>query len=152
MARLIAYLIVGMVCAVGPLFLVIATVLSIRTAGLVSVTVGADGTIVEFQRAYSTRRSREVYLPVFRFVANDGRTYMIRADSGASFVPFKPGDHVRILYFKDHPETARINSIAQLWMPQLILGFFGLVFTSFSVRIIRRRPSRRNVTNTVINL
>lgn len=152
MARLIAYLIVGMVCAVGLLFLLIAIVLSIRTAGLVSATVAADGTIVEFQRAYSTRRSREVYLPVFRFVADDGHTYMLRADSNASFVPFKQGDHVRILYFKDHPETARINSIAQLWMPQLILGFFGFVFTSFSVRIIRRRPSCRNVTTTVISL
>lgn len=152
MARLIAYLVVGIFCAVGPLLLLIAIVLSIRTAGLVSATVAADGTIVEFQRDYSTRRSKEVYFPVFRFVANDGRTYMIRADSNASFVPFKPGDHVRILYFKDHPETARINSIAQLWMPQLILGFVGLVFTPFSVRIIQRRPSRRNVTTAVINL
>ena len=69
---------------------------------------------------------------------------MVRANSNTSFVPFKPGDRIRVLYLKDHPESARINTIPQLWMPQLILGVFGAAFTMVAVRIqMRKRPPGR---------
>ena len=142
-ARLIAYFFVGVLYAVGPVLLLIAIVSSIPTAEFVLASTATDGKIVELEPIYS-KRYRYVYEPVFRFTANDGQTHMLRSYSNTSFVPFKPGDRIRVLYITDHPETARIDSFAQLWMPQFVLGVLGAMFSAISVRIqIRRRAIRR---------
>ena len=95
------------------------------------------------------RRSKEVYLPVVRFIDNDGHPHMIMADSGVNWVPFKPGDHVRILYLKDRPESVRIDSVPQLWMPQLILAILGAILTRLSVRLLSRKSTPRRVVVTI---
>lgn len=146
MARLIAYFFVGIIHAIGPLVLIVAFASSIPTFEFVHQSIPADATIVDLKRVYLPRRSKEVYFPVFRFSGSDGQAYMVRANSNASLVPLKIGDRVRVLYLKDHPETARIDSIPQLWMVQLILGFGGALFCVFSARIILRRRAPRNAT------
>jgi hypothetical protein len=148
-ARLIAYFFVGVLYAVGPILLIIAIGASIPTLTFVHAANPADGTIIGFDRVYMPRRSKEVYLPVFRFTANDGKTHMIMADSGVNWVEFKRGDRVPILYLKDRPESARIATIPQLWMPQLILAFFGVLLTLFSVWILMRRRSSSRVVVTI---
>lgn len=138
-ARLIAWFFVGIIYAVGPTMVIIAVAISVPTVRFVNAAIATDGKIIGLNRVYLPRRSKEVYLPVFRFTANDGQPHMIMADSNTNLVPFKPGDHVRVIYLKDHPETARIDSIAQLWMPQLIFAFFGTLFIVFSWRMYKRR-------------
>ena len=143
-ARLIAYFFVGVLYAVGPLLLLIAIATSVPTARFVLSSTATDGKIIYLQRVYSRQFSKEVYKPVVRFTANDGQAHIFVADSRMGLVPLKAGDTIRVLYLKDHPETARIDMIPQLWMPQLILGFFGAIFTVLSVRIqIRRRVRSR---------
>jgi hypothetical protein len=78
---------------------------------------------------------------VVRFTDGNGQTRLFVADSRSGIDPLKPGDSVRVLYLRNHPETARIDTIAQLWMPQLILAFIGVVFVVFSVRILVRRKN-----------
>ena len=144
-ARLIAYFFVGVLCAVGPGLLIISIASSIPTARFVLASTATDGKIVSLDRVYY--RSRYGYLPVFRFTANDGQIHMIRADSSTSLVRFKPGDRIRVLYLRDHPETARIDTFAQLWMPQFILGLVGVFFTTVPVRILmRKRAVRRRAS------
>jgi hypothetical protein len=144
-SRLIAYVFVGIVYAVGPLFLIIAIGLSIPTARFVSDAIATDGTVIDIQPVYIPRRSRYFYLPVFRFIASDGQTHMLRAESSVSLVRFKRGDSIRVLYLKDHPETARIDTIPQLWMPELILASLGVIFTALAVRIHLRKRSLRQM-------
>jgi hypothetical protein len=145
-ARLIAWFFVGVLYAVGPLLLLIAIGSSTPTAKFVLNSAATDGRIVELERVPS-RRYGYVYLPVFRFTANDGQSHMIRANSNTSLFPFKPGDTIRVRYLKDHPETARIDTIAQLWMPQLILAVLGAAFTTVPVRIQMRKraPGRQAI-------
>ena len=138
-ARLIAYFFVGVLYAVGPLLLLIAIVSSIPKVEFVRNSVASHGTIIGIQSVYSRRFSKEVYKPVVRFTDSNGQTHLFLAVSRAGLVPLKPGDSVRVLYLKDHPETARVDSIAQLWMPQPILALIGAVFVTFSVRILIRR-------------
>ena len=144
-ARLIAYFFVGVLCAVGPLLLLIAIALSIPTARFVFTSTAADGKIIYLQRAYSRRFSKEVYKPAVRFTANDGQTHIFVADSRTGLVPLKPGDAIRVLYIKDHPETARIDTFPQLWMPQLILGIVGVFFTIVPLRIMLRKRTLSRV-------
>jgi len=138
-ARLIAYFFVGILCAVGPLLLLIAIVSSIPTLEFVRNSLVSHGTITSLQRSYSRQFSKEVYKPVVRFTDSNGQTRFFVADSRSGIATLKPGDSVRVLYLKDRPETARIGTIAQLWMPQLILALIGTVFVVFSVRILIRR-------------
>ena len=141
-ARLIAYFFVGVVLhAVGPLLLLIAIVSSIPKVEFVRNSVVSDGTIIALQPMYSRRFSKEVYRPVVRFADGYGQTRLFVADSRSGIDHLKPGDSVRVLYLRNHPETARIDTIAQLWMPQLILAFIGVVFVVFSVRILIRRKN-----------
>ena len=142
-ARLIAWFIVGIFYAVGPLLLLIAIVSSIPRAEFVRNSLVADGKVINLRRVYSKQFSKEVYKPVVRFTANDGQIHLLVADSRAGLVPLKPGDEVSVIYLKDQPETARIDSIAQLWMPQLILGSIGVVFTAVVVRIQMRKRALR---------
>src|ERR1700733_5334741 len=140
-ARLIAYLFLGVLHAVGPLLLLIAIVSSIPKVEFVRNTVVSDGTIIALQAMYSRQFSKEVYKPVVRFADGNGQTYLFVADSRSGIDPLKPGDSVRVLYLRNHPETARLGTIAQLWMPQLILAFIGVVFVVFSMRILFRRQN-----------
>lgn len=141
-ARLIAFFFVGVLYALGPVLLLVAIGTSIPTAEFVHASLSADGTIVDLNRVYVARQSKEVYLPIFRFTANDGQSHMIMADSNINWVQFRRGDHIRVLYLKDRPESARINSVPQLWMAQLMLAFFGIIFTLLTVRMLRRHRSR----------
>jgi len=139
-ARLIAWFFVGLLYAVGPLLLVIAIVASIPTVFFVRNGVVADGTVIDLERVYSSQFSKEVYKPVVRFATTDGRIRLMMAHSN---VRLKLGEHTRVIYLKGYPETARIDTIAQLWMPQIILGVIGALFSTFSVRMLLRRRARR---------
>ena len=141
-ARLIAYLVVGVLCAVGPILLLIAIGSSVPTARFVLASTATDGKIMSLQREYSTRQSKEVYRPVVRFTASDGQTHMFIADSRAGLVALKTGDTIPVLYLNDHPETARIGTFVQLWMAQFILGIVGVFFTIVPVRILIRRKAQ----------
>jgi hypothetical protein len=138
-ARLIAYLFLGVLHAVGPLLLLIAIISSTPKVEFVRNSVVSDGTVIALQPMYSRQFSKQVYKPVVRFTDGNGQTRLFVADSRSGIDPLKPGDSFRVLYLRNHPETARIDTIAQLWMPQLILAFIGVVFVVFSVRILIRR-------------
>jgi hypothetical protein len=144
-ARLIAYFFVGVLHAVGPLLLLIAVVSSIPKVEFVRNSVVSHGTITALERIYSRQFSKEVYKPVVRFTDKNGQIRFFVAESRSGIVPLKPGDSVRVLYLKDRPETARIDTIAQLWMPQLILASIGAVFVVVSVRILIGRKNRNCV-------
>lgn len=147
-SRLIGYFFVSILYAIGPVLLLIAVGSSIPTIRFVAASIATDGTVCDLNRVYLPRRSKEVYLPVFLFIANDGQSHMVMADSNAGWVPLKRGDHVRVLYLKDHPETARIDTIPQLWMPQLIVAVVGALFTVICVHMFRRRRSPRSIADT----
>jgi hypothetical protein len=144
-SRLIAYFFVGVFYAVGPLLLIIAIGLSIPTARFVLASTPTDGKIIYMQREYSRQFSKDFYRPVVRFTANDGQSHLFVAKSRSGLVAFKLGDTIRVRYIQDHPDTARIDTIAQLWMPQLILGVLGAAFTSVPIRIQMRKRALRQM-------
>lgn len=147
-ARLIAYFFVGLLHAVGPILLLIAIASSLPKAEFARNSLATDGKIVSFQRVYSRQFSKEVYKPVVRFVANDGQIHLMVANSRAGLFPLKPGDAVRVIYLKDHPESARIDSMTQLWMPQIILGLIGTIFIVLSARILWRKRTVSRVSSS----
>ncbi len=137
-ARIIAYLFVGIVCAAGPIVLVIAAGTGIERALFVHSSLKAEGVIVGLSpvRPY---RSNTSWRPVFQFTAEDGRSFTVLSNIGQRPSPWKQGEHVAVLYQADHPENAHIDSFGELWMPQVILGVVGAAFSSITLLVLLRR-------------
>ena len=143
-ARLIAYFFVGVLCIVGPLLLLIAAITSVPKIEFVCNSTAAEGKIISLERVYSIQRSKDVYKPVVRFYDGDGKIHIFVADSRAGFHLLQDGDRVPVLYLKDHPEIARIDTISQLWMPQPLMAFLGTLLLVFPVRILKQRSQLRS--------
>jgi hypothetical protein len=143
--RLIACFFIGVLHAVGPLLFLIAAVSSIPKVEFAYNSVSSYGKILSLQPVYSRQFSKYVYKPVVRFTDNDGQTHFFVAISRAGLVALKPGDSVRVSYLKGHLETARIDTIGQIWMPQLILASIGVIFIAFSMRTLRGRNTSNRI-------
>lgn len=143
-ARMIAYLLVGVLCVTGPVLLLIAAGTGIERAVFVRSSLSADGVVVALR--YVRRRSRptsQSCSPVFRFTARNGMSFTVTSNIAQTPSPWKYGDHVRVLYQEDHPENAHIDSFVQMWEPQVIFGIVGGVCSVFPLLIFLRR-SRLN--------
>ena len=143
-ARLIAYVFVGSFCIAGPVCLVIALGSTLQRAALIYSGLEAEGTVIAKQPSGSTRVT---YAPVFRFTASDGRAYVVASDVSGRESAFKYGQHVRVLYWQDHPESARIDAFAALWTFPLVFGVVGAAFSVIPAVVVagwmrRRRTSR----------
>jgi hypothetical protein len=149
-ARLFMYAFVGILCAIGPLLLLFAIVSSIPTIQFVRSSVATGGEIIDMVPIRSSRHMGYVYVPEFRFIANDGAVHLKRVSSETAFSTFTSGDKVRILYLKDRPETARIDSISQLWMAQIILSVAGSFLSFFPFLIVKKKLSNRQNAATVM--
>ena len=137
-ARIIAYLFVGVVCAAGPIVLLIAAGTGIERARFVHSSLQAEGVIVGLSpvRPY---RSNTSWRPVFQFTTEDGRSFTVMSNIGQRRSTWKQGEHVAVLYQADHPENAHLDSFAQLWMPEVILGVVGAAFSTIPLLILLRR-------------
>jgi len=141
-ARILAYLFVGILCATGPMMLLFAAGTGVERAIFVRSSFSTDGVIVGLSpvRPY---RSNKSWYPVFRFTASDGQSYTVTSNVGERASSFKAGDIVRVLYEQDHPENAHIDTIFQLWAPQIIVGSVGMGFSVIPLLIFLRR--RRSI-------
>ena len=107
-ARLIAYLFVGVLCAVGPLLLLIAIVSSIPKVEFVRNSVASDGKIIDLQPMNSRQFSKEVYKPVVRFADDNGQTRLFVADSRSGSFG-NPISTTRSSRSDTHPTTGAIS-------------------------------------------
>jgi len=141
-ARLIAYVFVGSFCIAGPLCVVVAAGSALQRAALIYSGLQAEGTVIAKQQSGSTRVT---YAPVFRFTASDGRAYVVTSDVSGRESAFKYDQQVRVLYWQDHPESARVDAFAALWTFPLVFGAVGAAFSVIPALVVaswmRRRTS-----------
>jgi hypothetical protein len=138
-ARIIAYLFLGLICGAGPVMLLIVAGTGMERALFLRSSLRADGVIVGLRVVRPSRPSDQSRSPIFRFNANDGRSFTVVSSIAQSPSPWKQGDAVTVLYQPEHPENAHIDSFVQLWMPQVIVGIVGAAFSAFPLLIFLRR-------------
>jgi Protein of unknown function (DUF3592) len=139
--RILAYLLLVILCGAGPVMLLIAAGTGVERALFIHSSLSADGVIVSL-RFYQPSTSKACW-PIFRFTAKNGRSFTVTSNIAQSPSPWQPGDPVRVLYQQDHPENAHIDSFAQLWEPQAVAGIVGGVFSCIPAFIfLRRRRSK----------
>jgi hypothetical protein len=138
--RLIAYLFLGSFCVAGPLVLMLGVGKAVQRAALVISGQPAQATVIGAQALGSSRVS---YAPVFQFTAGDGRSYTVSSDLYGKESDIHFGQRIRVLYWPEHPEAARIDGFAPLWTLPLVAtvvgGGFCVVPAIVLVAWMRRR-------------
>jgi hypothetical protein len=120
--RLVAYVFLGSFCVAGPLLLILALGAAVQRGALVIFGLHAEATVVGMRSMGATAVN---YAPVFQFTANDGRTHTVSSDVYGKDSAVRYGERIAVLYSPEHPESARIDSFAQLWTLPLVLGVVG---------------------------
>jgi hypothetical protein len=140
--RLIAYVFLGSFCIAGPLLLMLALGTAGQRAALMISGLDAQATVIGARQSGSTRVS---YAPVFRFTASDGRTYSVSSDVYGKQSAIRYGERIRVFYWPNHPESARIDAFAPLWTLPLVAGVVGAGFCVVPAIVLvawmRRRAS-----------
>jgi len=143
LARAIAFLLLGFLYAVPLILLAVAFTLAGKRAVFVHDALQADGAIIALNCPNQTKRHGYQCLPIFRFTAADRQTYMVESPTGGNASDFKIGDPVKVLYLKDNPQNARIDSFAHLWATPLIFAVLGALIGIFPLMITRARWRQR---------
>jgi Protein of unknown function (DUF3592) len=145
LARIIAYVFVGILCAVGPVMLLISAGTGLKRALFVRSSLSAEGVVVALRYVRSSSKPMsQTCSPIFRFTAKNGTSFTVTSNIAQSPSPWRPGDSVRVLYQEDYPENAHIDSFVQLWEPQVILGIVGGICSVFPLLIFLRRRRSSN--------
>lgn len=137
-ARLVAYIFVGILCAAGPFLLLIAGVTAVQRVVFLHAAEPVQGQVVALREAPRRRNDRPSYFPIFRFTATDGQSYTVTSNIAEQQIAWL-GTPVRILYLPSHPQTARIDTFAQLWEGQIIPGVVGAAFSFIPLLVLFRR-------------
>ena len=121
----------------------------IHTGWFIQNSTRTEGRIIALTPMIDSENQTTNYAPIFRFTANNGQTYTITASVASNPPGFDVGDPIKILYPKNEPENARIDSFGQLWfIPMVIAGIgltHGLIAAAF-LGLVRRRDKRVGVS------
>jgi hypothetical protein len=138
--KIIVYLFVGLVCVVGPGLLLVAAVTGVDRALFFHSAATAEGAIIAMRETpQSAGRTRKSFSPIFQFKAANGKNYTVNSNIAERPTSWRLGGSVLVLYQPDHPENAHIDSFAQLWMLQVVVGVVGAAFSTIPVLILIRR-------------
>jgi Protein of unknown function (DUF3592) len=118
---------------------------ALSTESLLRESIATDGRIVSLERVHRVQRSGFKYLPVFRFTLENGQPFTVESRVGSNPPEFKLGEAVKVYYKRDHPEWAVINSMGQLWMDDVALGFAGVILTAFGTVFSRAGSGKRRI-------
>ena len=117
-----AWLVCGLCClAVGLGFGVYNAIFLIRA-------VSAKGTIVGLNPVTNQEDGALNYAPVFKFIAEDGRTYTVTASFATNPPSFTVGQDIRVLYIKTNPAGAKLGYFWQLWFVAILCAGLGIFF------------------------
>jgi hypothetical protein len=123
--------------AFGIVFLTVAVVVSLTTAGFLAGAERTEGVVVDVVERTTTDRDsdgftrrRTSFYPVVEFTAPDGNPVVFESDVGSSPSSHQVGDRVEVAYDPGEPSDARLTGFLSLYLFPLIFGGLGLVFAA----------------------
>jgi hypothetical protein len=109
------------------ILLIVGIVLGFSTRSFIAHGTAATGKVVQLDEKTDSDGEMQ-YSPVFTYVAADGNTYTIRSNVWSRPAGFVVGQSVRVLYEKDDPANARLDSFWQLWLSTTVFCGIGAGF------------------------
>ncbi|MCH2021816.1 MAG: DUF3592 domain-containing protein [Saprospiraceae bacterium] len=106
------------------IFLGIGIWLYMSKMELLNKGLEAEGEIIELTLKSNKPHSAKMYFPVIAFKLENGNIHQKQMSFGSNPAAYDIGQKVSVLYYKDKPETAIINST--FWMYIFPWIFIGL--------------------------
>ena len=87
----------------------------------------ADGTVTGFETydAPGSDIRDDIHYAMVTYTTEDGMEITFQGPSKDGLVKLKKGDPVRVLYYPDGPENARVDSFMELWFAATMLIGLG---------------------------
>jgi hypothetical protein len=137
--------------AAGPCLLVYCCLSVLETKAAIRNGVTSQAIVVRLEARHG-RKSGTTYAPVFTFMTEDGRPYTMTSRTASNPPSFRVGDVATVFYPKGKPQAAKLDSFFDLWFPDLIIAFFGVVITLIGLAsIFSRRRRRQTLAQSAIN-
>jgi membrane protein implicated in regulation of membrane protease activity len=108
-------------------FLIAAAVVAMGVNRFVQSAEKTTGTVVALVEKHESENNSITYAPVFTFTTTDGLTQSITSGISSSPASFSVGDRIPVLYRRDDPASAKVDSFWQLWFLPTLLAWFGFV-------------------------
>jgi hypothetical protein len=113
---------------IGSIFLIVGIIITLNTRSFVAKSVTTQGTVIDLIRRTSGSSRSSVYYPMIQFTTSSGDRIIFEANSGSSQPAFKKDQQVEVLYNPQQPNSAVINSWAELWLLPVICTAMGSLF------------------------
>lgn len=112
----------------GIILLGITFYLANKTWNFIQSSEKTSGIVVgmKHSRSGGNDSKRSSYTPIIRYTDLNNNSYEFDSKVSTSSPRYKEGEEVQILYHKDQPEQAEINTFLSLWTGEMIFGFLGL--------------------------
>jgi Protein of unknown function (DUF3592) len=128
MARAICFVLL----TIGIAILAVATYLYFKQVEFMKTAVRSPAQIMELiEDKGEIGKDDTTYKPILRFIANDEKTYEIKASVGFSRGLQNVGDQVQVIYAPGKPEEADLDNYFSNWI-SVLLYVMGLVFFGLS--------------------
>ncbi|MCB1505596.1 MAG: DUF3592 domain-containing protein [Hyphomicrobiaceae bacterium] len=131
----------------GVMMALVGGALLLMTVQAVSKSDRTSGEVVAIEKSHPMPASkggapRVTYTPVIEFKAPDGATHRFTSSWHSTEPAYAVGEKVGILYRRDDPSRAFVDSFAETWLLPIIFSGIGLVFTlvGLVVRHTKARP------------
>lgn len=127
-------------------------IIDFKTSGII-----VDGEILEYESKIekdSNGKMVTYYYPVFTFNTLSNDTITKQAYFGSSTKSYDIGDIVEIIYIKEKPSEAKINSFFSIWIDFLLTLFFYIVFVAivfFMFKNLIKKMLKQKNTNKRVN-
>ncbi|MBQ2315187.1 MAG: DUF3592 domain-containing protein [Treponema sp.] len=118
----------------GGCWFIAGLAITLYTCIFVSHAVETRGTVIE-NKLVSTGKNTSVYYPVFAYTDENGTQYTIQSNMGNKPPRYKTGQEISILYAKNKPGSAKINSFVELYLPGTLFGGIGFILLALGITI-----------------
>jgi hypothetical protein len=125
------------------LFIVVGGAFLTHSIMLESHGIHTTGIVTEIKRE-KDKDGDQYFRPVITFKDTAGKEIAVTSNLSSNPAAYAKGDTVPLVYKRDHPEKAELETFFGMWGPAsmfliagIIIGLLGLF-----VMIIRRRPSK----------
>jgi len=110
--------IVGVIMIITAIYsLVLGFYFFVKTNRFIKTAVRTQGKVVDNKRSDS---DGDVYRPVFSFVDDSGKKYIVKSTFGSYPPKYEIGESVSVLYDPYNPQHAKIDSFEILWLTSIL--------------------------------
>ena len=129
---------------IGGFSLILTGVLYARLKAFLAKARPAYGTVTAI-RTQADDDGDPIYAPVVEFRTENGHAAIYKSGLYSRPCKYKVGDKVDILYNPDKPADAQIKGRKMNFVPMLVLGSLGMIFTIFGVVLALMLPHRHSL-------